>query len=307
MAEIVNFEDARVRADDHLVRGTAADGQIRAFAITAQHTVEAAHQNHHTSPLVSAALGRLIMGATMMGAMNKVDDQLITLTVRGDGPIGTLMVTANNRGQVKGFATHPNVWLPLRPDQHLNVGAGVGAGELSAVFDTPGTVPYSSQVELVTGEIGDDLTNYFVLSDQVPTSVGVGVLVDVDTSIRQAGGFIIQMMPGYDEYILDDLEHNLTNVKSVTELLEAGMSPSDMLGYLLRGLDYQELEVMPVEFYCGCNTERAARATLALGREELEDMIAKHEPADVYCHFCGKHHHFSPDELQDLLTDKNAS
>lgn len=307
MAEVINLEDARVRAGDHLVRGTAAGGQIRAFALTARHTVETAHQNHNTSPLVSAALGRLLMGGVMMGAMSKAEDQLITLTVRGDGPIGTLMVTANNRGQVKGFAAHPNVWLPLRPDQHLNVGAGVGAGELSAVFDLPGTAPYSSRVELVSGEIGDDLTQYFALSDQVPTSVGVGILVDVDTSIRQAGGFIIQMMPGYDEYILDDLEHNLSSITSVTELLEAGMTPTDMLNHLLGGLDYQEQEIMPVEFYCGCDTDRAARATLALGRDELEDMISKGETADVYCHFCGKHHHLSPSQLEDLLADKNVS
>ena len=301
-SEIIDFADARVRRGDHIVRGTAADGMIRAWAITARKTVQTARDNHHTSPLVTAALGRLMMAGQMMGQMSKNDDELITLTVRGDGPVGGLTVTANNRGQVKGFANHPNVWLPLKPDSHLDVGAGIGAGELSVVFDQPGVAPYSSQVELVSGEIGEDLAYYFAVSDQVPTSVGVGVLVDVDTSVRQAGGFIVQLMPGYVEDVVSQLEHNLEGLTSVTDLLEEGMRPHDLLAYILREMDYQELEVTPAEFYCGCDDERATRAVLALGEDELRDMIAKGETAEVYCHFCGKRHHLSPEELGALLT-----
>ena len=300
-ATIINFEDARIRRGDHIVRGTAADGMIRALAITARETVQTAHVNHNTSPLVTAALGRLMMAGQMMGVMSKNEDELITLTVRGDGPIGGLTVTANNKGQVKGFANHPNVWLPLKPNSHLDVGGGVGAGELSVVFDQPGVAPYSSQVELVSGEIGDDLTNYFVLSDQVPTSVGVGVLVDTTTDVRQAGGFIVQLMPGYFESVVDELEASLARVTSVTDLLEAGMTPSDMLRYILGELDYQELEVVPAEFHCGCDEARAARAVAALGEEELRSMIAQEETAEVYCHFCGKRHYLEPTELQALL------
>lgn len=300
-AEIIDFQDARIRRGDHIVRGTAADGMIRAFAITARNTVQTAHENHGTSPLVTAALGRLMMAGLMIGAMSKNDNELITLTVRGDGPIGGLTVTANNRGQVKGFANNPHVWLPLKPDEHLNVGGGIGAGELSVVFDQPGTMPYSSQVELVSGEIGDDLTYYFAASDQVPTSVGVGVLVNTDTSVRQAGGFIVQLMPDYLDFVLDQLEANLAGVTSVTDMLEAGMSPSDMLRHILRDMDYQELDVMPAEFHCGCNEARASRAVLALGETELRDMIAKQETAEIYCHFCGKRHYISPKELEDLL------
>lgn len=300
-ADVIDFQDARIRRGDHIVRGTAADGMVRAIAVTARQTVQTAHENHGTSPLVTAALGRLMMGGLMMGVMSKNDDELITLTVRGDGPISGMTVTANNHGQVKGFANNPHVWLPLKPDSHLDVGTGIGAGELSVVFDQPGIAPYSSQVELVSGEIGEDLTNYFVLSDQVPTSVGVGVLVDTDTSVRQAGGFVLQLMPGYLDEVVDQLEANLTGVDSVTDMLEHGMTPTTMLQHLLRGMDYQELEALPAEFHCGCDEDRAGRAVAALGEAELRDMIEKGETAEVYCHFCGRRHYLAPDEIRALL------
>lgn len=301
-SKVIGFGDV-VRAGDHLVRGTAADGLIRAFAVTARATVQEASERHTASPLVTAALGRLMMGGLMMGAMEKDDRELITLTMSGDGPIGGLTVTANNHGQVKGYANHPHVWLDLKegPGHHLDVGGGMGAGSLTVVRDLPGIEPYSSSVPLSTGEVGDDLTYYFAVSEQVPTSVGVGVLVDVDLSVRQAGGFIIQLMPGYDDALVDQMQANLEGVKSVTELLEEGHTPTSMLDHLLRGMGYQELDAMPVEFHCGCNKDRAARVVLALGRAELEDMIAKGEPAEVHCHFCGREYHFEPAQLQELL------
>jgi molecular chaperone Hsp33 len=265
--------------------------------------VETARRNHGSSPLVTAALGRLMMAGLMMGAMNKGDDELITLEMHGDGPIGGLTVTANNKGQVKGFANHPNVWLPPNGLGKLDVGGGVGRGTLTVVRDLPGMAPYTSQTELVSGEVGDDLAAYFTLSDQVPTSVGVGVLVAPDAHVLQAGGFIVQLMPDHEYFLIDELERNLRDVTSVTALLERGMGPSDVLRLVLAGLDYEELEVSPVEFYCGCNKERATRATLALGRAELEDMVAKGEAAEVHCHFCGTTHYLSPDELRALLED----
>ena len=301
MGDVIDFTEAQLRLGDHMVRGTAADGMIRAIAVTARSTVETARRNHGSSPLVTAALGRLMMAGLMMGAMNKGDDELITLEMHGDGPIGGLTVTANNKGQVKGFANHPNVWLPPNGLGKLDVGGGVGRGTLTVVRDLPGMAPYTSQTELVSGEVGDDLAAYFTLSDQVPTSVGVGVLVAPDAHVLQAGGFIVQLMPDHEYFLIDELERNLRGVTSVTSLLERGMGPSDVLRLVLAGLDYEELEVSPVEFYCGCNKERATRATLALGRAELEDMILKGEPADVYCHFCGEHYHFEPDELRSLL------
>jgi molecular chaperone Hsp33 len=171
------------------------------------------------------------------------------------------------------------------------------------VRDLPGMAPYTSQTELVSGEVGDDLAAYFTLSDQVPTSVGVGVLVAPDAHVLQAGGFIVQLMPDHEYFLIDELERNLRDVTSVTSLLERGMGPSDVLRLVLAGLDYEELEVSPVEFHCGCNKERATRATLALGRAELEDMVAKGEAAEVHCHFCGTTHYLSPDELRALLED----
>lgn len=298
---LIDFEDAKLRAGDHMVRGTAADGMIRAFALTARQVVQTAHENHRTSPLVTAALGRLMMGALMMGAMFKEPDELITLMVEGDGPVGGLTVTANCEGQVKGFANNPNVWLPLKPNGKLDVGAGVGAGTLTAIRDLPHTEPYSSQVELVSGEIGDDLTHYFTVSDQVPSSVGVGVLVGRTQDVAQAGGFIIQLMPGYDDYLVDELEDNLAGITSVTGMLEEGLSPNDMLQRILAGLDYHETECMPVEFYCGCNEERASRATAALGPMILQEMIDEGETAEVYCHFCGKYHYIPVDQLKEML------
>lgn len=299
--KIIDLADERVRRGDHIVRGVTADGMVRGIAITARNTVQEAHERHNTSPLVSAALGRLMMAGQMMGAMSKNDDELITLTVRGDGPVGGLTVTANNHGQVKGYANHPNVWLPAKSPGHLDVGGGIGAGTLSVVFDQPGVAPYSSQVDLVSGEIGEDLTYYYATSDQVPTSVGVGVLVSADTSIRQAGGFIVQLMPGHTDDVIDALEANLAGLTSVTDLLEQGMTPTDMLDHVLRGMGFEELEVMPAEFHCGCNEERAGRAVAALGEEAMRDMVEKGETAEVYCHFCGRRHYLSPERIRELL------
>ena len=298
---IIDFNEHKIKSRDHLVRGIAADGMIRAFAVTSRETVQTARDNHHTSPVATAALGRLLIGGQLMGAMMKNPEELITLTVRGDGPLGGMTVTADATGHVKGFANHPNVWLPLNGLKKLDVGGAVGSGTLSVVHDLPRTEPYMSQVELVSGEIGDDLTSYFVMSDQIPTSVGLGVLVDRDLSVKQAGGFIIQLMPGHYEYLVDDLEANLSDVDSVTAMLDSGMGPTEMLQHLLRGMEFEVLETRPVSFHCGCNTERAARVMLALGAKDLQDMIDKGEPAEAHCHFCSKRHTFTPDQLRELL------
>jgi molecular chaperone Hsp33 len=302
---VIDFATEKIRRGDHMVRGTAADGLIRAIAVTARDTVETAHQNHSASSVATAALGRLMMGALMMSTTMKSEDELLTLQIAGDGPLGGITVTANSKGQVKGFVNHPNVWLPPNGRGKLDVGGAVGSGSLTVIRDMPGAEPYTSQVGLVSGEIGDDLAGYFVLSDQIPTSVGVGVLVNSDTTVRQAGGFLIQLMPGYDDELIDRLEAALTGVSSVTDMLERGMGPSEILESLLGDFGYQELEVSPVEFHCGCNHERAKRAALALGEDELRDMIAKDETAEIYCHFCGKRHYLTPDELRDLLSDKD--
>ena len=213
---VIDFATEKIRRGDHMVRGTAADGLIRAIAVTARDTVETAHQNHSTSSVATAALGRLMMGALMMSTTMKSEDELLTLQIAGDGPLGGITVTANSKGQVKGFVNHPNVWLPPTARGKLDVGGAVGSGSLTVIRDMPGAEPYTSQVGLVSGEIGDDLADYFVRSDQVPTSVGVGVLVNPDTSIRRAGGFIVQLMPGYEYFLVDELEERLARISSVT-------------------------------------------------------------------------------------------
>ena len=300
-ATVIDFETARAHRGDYMVRGTAADGMVRAFAVTARSTVQTARENHDTSPVVTAALGRLMMGALMTGMMFKEPDELVTFIVRGDGPIGSLTVTANCNGQVKGFPANSQVWIPLKSNGKLDVGGAVGAGTLSAVRDIPGEEPYSSLLELVSGEIGDDLTHYFMASDQIPTSVGVGVLVGRDTNVECAGGFIIQLMPGCTDEVAAHIEQTLAGVTSVTDLLSAGATPTNVLETVLDGLGYQELETHPVEFFCGCNEERAARTVLALGEDKLREIIATGEPAEVHCHFCGKRHYLSTETLQSLL------
>ena len=304
-SNVIDFTVEKIRRGDHMVRGTAAHGLIRAVALTARDTVETAHQNHSTSSVATAALGRLMMGGLMMATTLKGEGELLTLQVKGSGPLGGITVTVNGKGQVKGYVNHPNVWLPTNGAGKLDVGGAVGSGTLTVVRDLPGMEPYSSQVGLISGEIGDDLAGYYILSEQIPTSVGVGVLVNADTTVRQAGGFLIQLMPGYDDELIDRLEAALTGVSSVTDMLERGMGPSEILESLLGDFGYQELEVSPVEFHCGCNHERAKRAALALGEDELRDMIAKDETAEIYCHFCGKRHYLTPDELRDLLSDKD--
>lgn len=296
-----DFQTEKMLRGDHIVRGTAADGQIRAFAVTARDTVQAAKEAHHTSPLVTAALGRLMMSGLMMGVMFKNPGELVTLSVRGDGPIGGLTVTANTKGQVKGFANHPNVWLPPNEKGKLDVGGGIGFGSLTVIRDEPGADPYSSSVELASGEIGDDITYYFAMSEQVPTSVGVGVLVGKDTSVKQAGGFLVQLMPDCSDEATDTLEANLAHINSVTDMLEDGLLPADILRRVLDGLDFQELEAIPAEFHCGCNEDRAIRAVLALGIDELQSLVDDGEPAEVYCHFCGKRYTLNPDKLKLLL------
>lgn len=301
MGEVIRLRGARTAAGDAIVRGTAAGGMVRIVACSAAETVERAHVLHATSPVVTAALGRLLMAGLMMGQMSKVDDELITLSIRGSGPVAGLTVTANNRGQVKGFAHHPDVRLPLRADGHLDVGGAIGDGDLSVVIDRPGTVPYSSQVALVSGEIGEDLTHYFAVSDQVPSSVGLGVLVDAVGGVMCAGGFIVQLMPGHTEDVVEILEDNLSGVDSVTDLLRDGMGPQDICAHLLRDLDFEELGVEPCEFFCGCDEQRALRCVAALGFAEIADMVAKGEQAEVYCHFCGRRHLIAPERLQDLI------
>ena len=286
---------------DYMVRATAAGAQIRAFACTTKELVEEARKAHNTSPVVTAGLGRLLSAGCMMGSMLKGEDDLITLIVRGDGPLQGLTVTADSKGRVKGYPLVPDVILPANAVGKLDVGGAVGRGYLKVIRDMGLKEPYVGQTELQTGEIAEDLTYYFALSEQVPSSVGLGVLMEKDNTVKQAGGFIIQLMPFAEEEVIARLEENLQNIKSVTAMLEAGHTPEEMLTQILDGMDVEILDIMPVSFYCNCSKERVQKALMGMGRRDLEDIIKDGEGIDINCHFCNKNYHFTIDELKALL------
>ena len=286
---------------DYMVRATAAGAQIRAFACTTKELVEEARKAHNTSPVVTAGLGRLLSAGCMMGSMLKGEDDLITLIVRGDGPLQGLTVTADSKGRVKGYPLVPDVILPANAIGKLDVGGAVGRGYLKVIRDMGLKEPYVGQTELQTGEIAEDLTYYFALSEQVPSSVGLGVLMEKDNTVNQAGGFIIQLMPFAEEEVIARLEENLQNIKSVTAMLEAGHTPEEMLTQILDGMDVEILDIMPVSFYCNCSKERVQKALMGMGCGDLEDIIKDGEGIDVNCHFCNKNYHFTIDELKALL------
>ena len=284
-----------------MVRATAANAQIRAFACTTRETVETARASHNTSPVVTAALGRLLSAGAMMGSMLKGDDELITLQIKGDGPIGGLTVTADMNGHVKGYANVPDVILPANAQGKLDVGGAVGAGVLSVIRDMGLKDPYVGQIELQTGEIAEDLTYYFATSEQVPSSVGLGVLMNKDNTVRQAGGFIIQLMPFTDDKIIDALEKKLSEITSVTNLLEEGHTPESMLEYILGDFGVEITEKIPASFYCNCSKDRVKKAIISIGKKDLNEMIADGKPIEVKCHFCNTAYTFSVEELKEIV------
>lgn len=285
---------------DYIVRAIAADGQIRAFAATTRDLVETAKCKHETSPIATVALGRLLTGGAMMGVMMKNDDDLVTIQIKAQGPIGSMTVTADTHGRVKGFVGNPNVMLPLK-DGKLDVAGALGLGVLSVIKDIGLKEPYVGDTILVTSEIADDLTYYFATSEQVPSSVGLGVLMNKDNTVEQAGGFIIQLMPGASEETIDKLEKRIAQVKSVTEMLEKKMTPEDILEVLLGDMGLNILDKVDTEFYCNCSRQRVAKAVVSVGAEEIQNLINEGEPIEVNCHFCNSHYTFQVEELEAML------
>ncbi len=286
---------------DYLIRATAANGQIRAFAAATRDTVETARAIHQTSPVATAALGRLLTGGLMMGAMMKGEEDLLTLQVKGDGPLRGMTVTADSKGHVKGYVNEPQVLLHANEKGKLDVGGALGHGMLQVIKDLGLKEPYIGSCELTTGEIGDDLTYYFAASEQVPSSVGLGVLMNADNTVRQAGGFILQLLPNVPDEVVDLLERKLSGVQSVTELLDAGMGPEEILEELLGEWDLQVKERMEVCYRCDCSRERVERTLLSIGRKDLQEMIEDGEPIEVTCHFCDRRYTFSVEDLKALL------
>lgn len=286
---------------DYIVRATAANNQIRAFAATTKETVEAARQAHNTSPVATAALGRLLTGGAMMGSMMKNDSDMLTIQIKGDGPIGGLTVTADSKGNVKGYVEHPEVMLPLNAQGKLDVAGALGIGLISVIKDMGLKEPYVGQTILQTSEIAEDLTYYFATSEQVPSSVGLGVLMEHDNTVKQAGGFIVQLMPFVDDDVVDRLEANIKKISSVTSMLDKGMTPEEILEEVLDGFEVEVKDTMPAQFYCNCTKERVEKAIISIGKKDIQEMIEDGKPIEVNCHFCGKSYEFSVEELKTLI------
>ncbi|MCI9068393.1 MAG: Hsp33 family molecular chaperone HslO [Lachnospiraceae bacterium] len=286
---------------DYIVRATAAGGSIRAFAVTSRNLVEEARRRHDTSPAATAALGRLLTAGAMMGAMMKGEKDVLTLRVKGDGPIGGITVTANSRADVKGTVINPQVLLHARADGKLDVAGAVGKGTLTVIRDIGLKEPYSGQIDLVSGEIAEDLTYYYALSEQTPSSVALGVLMNRENTVRQAGGFIIQLMPEAEEDVIAGLEKRLGEIRSVTALLDAGEGPEELLSHVLGNFGLEILDRIPTRFFCDCSKARVKKALISVGKKELEDMIASGEEAEVSCHFCNERYRFEVPELEEIL------
>ena len=289
---------------DYIVRATAAGETVRAFAIRSTGLTAEAREIHHTYPVVTAALGRLLSAGAMMGSMMKGENDKLTLQMKGDGPIIQMTVTADSHGNVKGFAANPAVDIPLKRAGKLDVGGAVGKGLLTVIMDLGLKEPYNGQVEIQTGEIGDDLAYYYTVSEQTPSVVGLGVMVDTDSSVKHAGGFIIQVMPDAKEETIEALEAKVAAAEPVTTMMDKGMGPEEILEYYLEDLDLKITEKMPVRYYCGCSKEKVAEALATISTEDLKEMINDGEEIEVKCYFCNSAYKFSTAELEEMIASR---
>ena len=285
---------------DYIVRATAADSSIRAFAITSKEIVETARVDHHTSPVITAALGRLLSGGAMMGTMMKGEKDLLTLQIQCSGPAKGLTVTADSKGNVKGFPSEPQVDLPLNAQGKLDVGKALDLGVLSVIKDMGLKEPYVGQCQLQTGEIAEDLTYYFATTDQTPSAVGLGVLVDTDYTVKQAGGFIIQLMPFTSEEIIEKLEKRIAEIDSVTNMLEKGLTPEGILEEILGDFGLEITDKIPASFACDCSKEKVSRALASINKKDLDAIINDGESIEVKCQFCNHSYTFEVDELKEI-------
>lgn len=287
---------------DYIIRASAADSQIRAFAATSREFVEYARKIHGTSPVATAALGRLLTAGVMMGSMMKGEKDIITLQIKGSGPIGGITVTADSKGNVKGYAYNPEVLIHANEKGKLDVGGALGAGILSVIKDMGLKEPYVGQTHLVSGEIAEDLTYYFASSEQVPSVVALGVLMNKENTVRRAGGFIIQLMPFAEEKIIERLEKKINEISSITSLLDQEMTPEMILDHILGEFGLEILDKLPTAFHCNCTKKRVEKAIISIGHKDINEMIKDNEPIEVNCHFCNKHYIFSVEELKEMLS-----
>lgn len=286
---------------DYIVRAMAANNQIRAFAALTRDTVETARAHHNTSPVATAALGRLLTGGAMMGVMMKGEKDILTLQIHAGGPLNGITVTADSMGRVKGYVGNPNVIIPANSRGKLDVAGAVGVGFMNVIKDMGLKEPYLGQIALQTSEIAEDLTYYFATSEQVPSAVGLGVLMNKDNTVRTAGGFIVQLMPFAEEATIARLEENVSKISSVTTLLDQGHTPESLLSQVLDGFDVEINDTIPTEFYCNCSKERVERALISIGRKDLNEMIQEGKPIELNCHFCNTNYEFSVEDMKEIL------
>lgn len=287
--------------EDYIVRATAGEGEVRAFACTGRGLVEEARKFHNSTPAVTAALGRLLVAGAMMGAMMKGENDKLTLQIKGDGPIGGLVVTANSKSEVKGYAFYPDADVPLKRAGKLDVGALVGKGELTVIRDMGMKEPYVGRTNLLTGEIAEDLTYYFASSEQTPSVVALGVLVDKDYSVKRAGGFIIQLMPDAKEETIAAIEKKIPMVTSVTDMLEEEITPEEMLQFILEELQPKINDKVKARYLCDCSKERVEAALVSIGEKELSSLYDEGKPVELCCQFCNKKYEFSKEEIGRIL------
>ncbi len=285
---------------DHIVRATAENGSIRAFCATTRDLVEYARGCHNTSPVVTAALGRLLTAGAIMGSMQKGDDDLLTLQLRGSGPMKGITVTADAKANVKGYPNVADVIIPANSRGKLDVSGAIGPGSLTVIKDMGLKDPYVGMVELISGEIAEDLAYYFTSSEQVPSAVSLGVLMEKNNTVRQAGGLIIQTLPGASDEVIDMLEDKLSGIASMTQMLDEGMTPEDILTDILGANNLQILDTIPTAFSCNCDRARVEKVVISLGKKEIKKMIDDGEPVELKCHFCNKAYEFTPDQLKSI-------
>ncbi|MFV0341537.1 MAG: Hsp33 family molecular chaperone HslO [Anaerocolumna sp.] len=286
---------------DYIVRATAANNQIRAFAATTKELVEHARSIHNTSPVATAALGRLLTAGGIMGSMMKGEKDLLTLQIACDGPIKGLTVTADPNANVKGYAYNPTVMLPPSPLGKLDVGGALGTGVLSVIRDMGLKEPYVGKTELISGEIAEDITYYYAASEQVPSSVALGVLMNKDNTVKHAGGFMIQLMPFADDEVIDKLEKRIGELSSITKMLDEGLTPEMILELVLGDFGLEIMDTVPTAYYCNCSKERVEKAIVSIGRKEIQEMIEEEKPIEVNCHFCSTQYHFSVSDLEEII------
>ena len=287
--------------NDYIVRATAADAYIRAFAATTRDLVEEARSRHNTSPVCTATLGRLLTAGAMMGSMMKGEDDLLTLRIEGNGPMKGMVVTADSKANVKGYCFNPTVLLHANEKGKLDVAGAIGIGALSVIKDIGLKEPYVGQTILMTSEVAEDLTYYFANSEQVPSSVALGVLMNRENTVRRAGGFIIQLMPGADNAIIDRLEKNINELPPITTMLDEGYTPETILERILGEFGLVIMEKIPTRFYCNCTRKRVEKALVSIGEKDLRELIAEGKPVELKCHFCNTAYTFEVEEMEKIL------